>query len=250
MFHAFYILNGGSHTITGNVIRQDPYNDPPLMNRAAVRLQGNMTVLGNVVIAGNSFDDMDYGIDLANQTTSGAYRLAITGNAFSGMDTQDFRNSDGADAEEYIVYADNASDKVSFGPPRIFTENLTDNMAISFVRIGVAPDATAAGICKYTIRANDGATPPNRQSRTGQFHFSINNRTGVGESAVLGTVINEAANATTGTLTLNGFTTDTTPANAVDIKCNADTSLTTGTITVVIDYQIQVTSGNPTIQSL
>jgi hypothetical protein len=253
MFHAFWVLDGGNHSIIGNVVRQDSYNtDPPqsLSGRAAVLLQSDDVVLGNVVISGNSFDDKDYGIDLANQGAMGAYRLVITGNAFSGMDTQDLRNSDGADAEQYIVYADNASDKVNFAPPRIFTENLTDNMVTSFVRIGVAADATAAGICKYTIRANDGATPPNRQARTGQFHFSINNKSGVGESATLGPVINEAANATTGTLTLNGFTTDTTPSNAVDIKCNADTSLTTGTITVVIDYQIQVASGNPTIQSL
>jgi hypothetical protein len=153
------------------------------------------------------------------------------------MDTQDFRNSDGADAEQHIVYADNASDKVSF------TEGLLDNVAISFVRIGVAPGATAAGICKYTIRANN---TTDRQARTGQFHFSINNKAGT-ESAAIGTIINEAVDATTGSLNLVGFTTDASAPNAVDIKCQADTDLTSASM--FIDYQIQITSGNPTIQS-
>jgi hypothetical protein len=114
----------------------------------------------------------------------------------------------------------------------------------SFVRIGVASGATAAGICKYTIRANN---TTDRQARTGQFHFSINNKNG-NESAALGTVINKAVDATAGSLSLAGFTTDaTTPTNAVDIKCQANTNLSSASM--FIDYQIQVTSGNPTIQS-
>jgi hypothetical protein len=34
MWHGFYIANGGSHTITGNIVRQDPYNVSARQNRS------------------------------------------------------------------------------------------------------------------------------------------------------------------------------------------------------------------------
>jgi hypothetical protein len=84
----------------------------------------------------------------------------------------------------------------------------------SFVQIGVASGATAAGICKYTIRAHN---TTDCQARTGQCHFSINNKAG-NETAMIGTVINEAVDVTDGSLTLTGFTTDATPTKALIIS--------------------------------
>jgi hypothetical protein len=108
---------------------------------------------------------------------------------------------------------------------------------------GCLRDATAAGIRKYTIRANN---TTDRQTRTGQFHFSINNKSG-NESATFGTVINEAVDVTAGSLTRTEFTIDATPTNAVDIKCQVNITLSSASM--FIDYQIEVMSGNPTIQS-
>jgi hypothetical protein len=49
---------------------------------------------------------------------------------------------------------------------------------------------------------------------------------------MIGTEINEAIAVTVGSLTLTGFTTDTTPTNAVGIKSESRTAIDTWDITV------------------
>lgn len=117
---------------------------------------------------------------------------------------------------------------------------LTESSATAFVRVACASNASTGGLLRYKIRANDAT---NYQLVSGSVHFAIVNEGGT-ETCVFGTVVNEADCTPTGTLTVT-FDSDTSPANAVDLRANAVSSLTQTTL--AIDYVVEITGIATTI---
>lgn len=119
-------------------------------------------------------------------------------------------------------------------------KNLTEAAATAFVRVAIASNSQLGGIIHYTVIANDAT---DYQSRAGSVPFAIVNKGGT-ETCTIGPV-SDAAAVSVGTLTITAFDSDTTPTNAVDLRCNATSSLTQTTL--AIRYWMEITSPQTTI---
>lgn len=108
---------------------------------------------------------------------------------------------------------------------------LTDATATPFCRVNLAAGVAGVtgwtgGTVFYTVVANDAS---DYQSRSGSVNFAVVNKAGT-ETVVFGTVSAEAAALSAGTLTISLFDGDTSPANAVDLRITATSSLAETTL--------------------
>ena len=113
-------------------------------------------------------------------------------------------------------------------------KTLTDATATAFVQVPVASGDVVGGQVVYEIYVTNGT---DYQIIDGSFNFSAANKAGT-ETVNIGTVVNESKVTTSGTLTVT-FDADTSPTNAINLRANADTSLTPTTF--VIRYRVNLT---------
>jgi hypothetical protein len=113
-------------------------------------------------------------------------------------------------------------------------KTLTDAVATAVVRIPVASGAGTGGTLTFTVFATNAT---DHQTLTGMLYFNAVNKAGT-ETCTDPTIVGTALNSnSTGTLTCT-YACDETPANAVDITFNCDTSLTSTTFEAYTNVEL------------
>ena len=113
---------------------------------------------------------------------------------------------------------------------------LTESTATGFVRVDCANDVAVGGVIHYAIYAKDAGDEI--QLRSGSVNFALVNKAGAGgTTCVLGTVLNEAFTASSGTLTVS-FDSDVSAHTSADIRATAVSSLTQTSLD--IRYRVEI----------
>lgn len=117
-------------------------------------------------------------------------------------------------------------------------KTLTKASATAFVQVAVPSNGYVGGIVHYTLISSDGT---DYQSRGGSIPFSAVNKGGI-ETCNFGTQTDTSATSS-GTITITAFDADTSPTNAVNLRCNATTSFASPS-TFALRYWVEI-SGSP-----
>jgi hypothetical protein len=179
---------------------------------AANAIDFNVTA-GGITFEGSGVDAHELTLTAANAAGDVTVTIPATATTLAGL----------AIAQTFSVAQTFSADIVrgTSGRSLAGTKTLADASAVAVARVAVASGAGTGGILQWTVFVTDAT---DHQAYSGQVYFSAVNKASA-ETCTDPTIIGTALlSASSGTLTCT-YACDETPADAVDITLNCNTSL-------------------------